>query len=140
MGIYGLSNEKFMCTYVANVSVCPKLIWINNSEKRLKFKGSFLKQEDNAPFSLNNVVNLFIDYDLDRWSRDINTSFTLKDWLFGTVKLTKNADTDKYKYSGYGAAFNSCSEFLLSDGRMQKNVIVFGADISLPVHIDSKHR
>ena len=135
-----MSNEKFTCTYVANVSVCPKLIWINNSEKRLKFKESFLKQEDNAPFTLNNVVNLFIDYDLDRWSRDINISFTLKDWLFGTVKLTKNADTDKYKYSGYGTAFNSCSEFLLSDGRMQKNVIVFGADISLPVHIDSKHR
>ena len=57
MGIYGLSNEKFMCTYVANVSVCPKLIWINNSKTRLKFKGSCLKQEDTALF----VVYLFID-------------------------------------------------------------------------------
>ena len=75
MGIYGLSNEKFMCTYVANVSVCPKLIWINNSKTRLKFKGSCLKQEDTAPF----VVYLFIDQDLDKSSRDVNTDFTLKD-------------------------------------------------------------
>ena len=31
-----------------------------------------------------------------------NTDFTLKDCLFGTVKITKNADPDKYSYSGYG--------------------------------------
>ena len=36
MGAYGLSNEKFTCTYVASISVCPKLIWINNSEKKIK--------------------------------------------------------------------------------------------------------
>ena len=27
-----LSNEKFTCTYVANVSVSLKLIWMNNSK------------------------------------------------------------------------------------------------------------
>ena len=32
----GLSNEKFMCAYVADVSVCQKLIWMNNSKIRLK--------------------------------------------------------------------------------------------------------
>ena len=48
-------------------------------KKKLKFKVSFLKQEDNAPFTLNDLVNLFIDYDLGRWSRDVNTGFTLKD-------------------------------------------------------------
>ena len=31
----GLSNEKFACTYIASVSVCPKLIWMNNSGIRL---------------------------------------------------------------------------------------------------------
>ena len=68
---------------------------MNNARLRLKFKGSCLKQEDKALFTPNNVVNLFIAYKLDRWSRELNTDFTLKDCLFGAVKLTKNADPDK---------------------------------------------
>ena len=34
--------------------------------------------------------------------------------------------------------FDSRSEFLLSDGSMGKNVIVFGADMNSSVHIDNK--
>ena len=82
---------------------------MNNSKIRLKFKGSWLKQEDKAPFTPNNLVNLFIVvklvklvilvklfiYELDRWPRNLNTDFALKDCLFGAVKLTKNADPDK---------------------------------------------
>ena len=33
--------------------------------------------------------------------RNLNISFTLQNCLFGSVKLIKNADPDKYKYSGY---------------------------------------
>ena len=36
----------------------------------------------------------------------------LKCCLFGAVKLTKNADFDKYSYSGYCVRFNSRSLFL----------------------------
>ena len=54
-----MPNEKFMCVYIANVIVCPKLIWMNNSRIRLEFKGSCLKQ-GTAPFTPNNVVNSFI--------------------------------------------------------------------------------
>ena len=32
--------------------------------------------------------------------RDLNTDFTLGNFLLGSVKLTKNADLDKYKYTG----------------------------------------
>ena len=36
-------------------------------------------------------------------SSNLNISdFTLENCLFGAVKLTKNADIDKYEYSGYG--------------------------------------
>ena len=72
----GLSNVKFTSAYVANVSVFPKLIWMN-TRIRLKFKGSCLKQEDTAPFTPNNVVNLFIVYELDSWSSDLDTDFSL---------------------------------------------------------------
>ena len=60
--------------------------------------------------------------------------------MFGTVKLPKNADPDKYKYSCYGIGFDSCSEFLLPNGSMGKNFIIFGADMSSSVHIDNKEK
>ena len=93
-----MSYEKFKPPYTANKSLSPKLIWYN-SRIKLKFKGSSLKQEDKAAYTPKNVVNLFIVYVLDTWSSDSSNEFTLKDCLFGTVKLTKNADADKYKYS-----------------------------------------
>ena len=61
-----------------------------NSRARLEFKGSCLKQ-DKALFTTNNVVNLYIFYELHIWSQDLNAEFTLKDCFFEAVKLTKNA-------------------------------------------------
>ena len=56
-----------------------------------------------------------------------------------TVKLTKNSDSDKYKCFGYGTRFDAHRFFSLSDGSgFGKNVIIFGADMSLLVHIDNK--
>ena len=54
--------------------------------------------------------------------------FTLNDCLFGGVKLAKNADSDKYVYSGYGIEFDSRSEFLLPESSVGKSVIKFGVD------------
>ena len=54
------------------------------------------------------------------------------------MKLTKNADPDKYKYSGYGIGFDSRSAFSLLDGSMGKTAIIFGVDMSSSVHIDNK--
>ena len=45
--------------------------------------------------------------------KKLNTDFTLNNYLFGSVKLTKTADPDKYKCSGYDIEFYSCSEFYL---------------------------
>ena len=41
-----------------------------------------------------NSYNSYNFYTLDRWSRDLDTDFTLRNRLFGFVKLTKNADPD----------------------------------------------
>ena len=60
--------------------------------------------------------------------------------MFGAAKLTKNADPNKYKYSGYDIGFDSRSEFLLPDSSMDKNVIIFGVDMSSSVHIDNKKK
>ena len=87
---------------------------------------------------LKNVTNLYISYTLNPQLRNLNTDFTSGNCLFGSVKLTKNADLDKYKYSGYGIGFNSHSEFSFTDGRFAKNVIIFGADMGSSGHIENK--
>ena len=71
-------------------SLSPKLNW-HMSKRREEFTGSCLKQ-DKVVFTPSNVVNLLIAYELDTWARDLNTYFTLKDCLLGTVKLTKRVD------------------------------------------------
>ena len=43
-------------------------------------------------------MNFFNVYELDRWSKDVNAEFILKDCLFGGVKVTKNSDRDKCSY------------------------------------------
>ena len=135
----GLSNEKRTLPYTANKNLSPKLVW-NKSRLILRFKEKCLKQEDQAPFTPDNVVHLFIVYELDGWLRDLSTDFTLTDCLFETVKLTKNADPDKYKYSSYGKGFDSRSEFSLPDGSIGKNAIIFGADMSSSVYIDNANK
>ena len=45
------------------------------------------------------VINLYISYTISPWLKYLNTDFTLNNCLFVSVKLNKNADPDKYKYS-----------------------------------------
>ena len=52
---------------------------------------------------------------------------------------TKDGDTDKYSYSGYGTGFDICSNFSLPDGSgFGKNVIILCADMSSSVYRDNK--
>ena len=99
-----MSNEKFKPPYTANKSLSPKLVWCNYKIK-LKFKGNCLKQENQAAFSQKNLVSFFIVYELVSCSLDLNTGFTLGDCFFGGVKLSQNADPDKYSYSDFGAGW-----------------------------------
>ena len=84
------------------------------------------------------VINLYICYTLGSQLKNLNTDFTLSNCLFGSVKLTKNADLDKYKYTSYNIGFDSRSEFLFTDGSYGKNVIIFGADMNSSVPVDNK--
>ena len=86
------------------------------------------------------VVNLFIVYELDRWSQDLNAKFTLKDCLFGNVKTTKSADPNTYSYSGFGIGFDSPSLFSIPNFDWGKNAIVFGVDMASSVHAKNRNK
>ena len=60
----------------------------------------------------------------------------MKNCLFGAVTLTKNADIDKYGYSGYGIGFDRRGGFSFPGGGYGQNVLIFGVDMSFTAHID----
>ena len=103
----------------------PLIKWYKNLNFCLIFKGSCLKQQK-ATYTHPNIIIYFIVYELDKWSQDLNSDFTLRDCLFQGVTLAKNADLVNYVYNGYSAGFNLHSEFSLPDGSVGKNVIIFG--------------
>ena len=83
------------------------------------------------------MVNIYIVYELRTSSSNINDP-TLKNCLFVAVTLTKNADIDKYRYSGYGIGFDRRSSFPFPGGGFGQNIIIFGADMNSSIHIDNK--
>ena len=84
-------------------------------------------------------MNVYIVYEI---SKTINISDypTLENCLFGAVKLTKNADIDKYGYSGCGIGFDRHGSFACPDTGLGKNVIIFGLDMSSSTKIDNRKR
>ena len=65
---------------------------------------------------------------------------TLKNCLSGVVTLTKNADIDKYKYSGFGIGFDRKPSFSFPGGRFGQNILIFGDEMSSFAHIDNKKK
>ena len=123
----GLSNESIKPPTRTNNSLTPELNYYGTKTK-VKFTRSCLKQSDHI-YTHKKVVNICIVYELAAFSlHDSNP--TIKNCLFGAVTLTKNADIEKYKYSGYGIGFDKRSSFSFTGG----------ADMSNSIHIDNKGR
>ena len=134
----GLSYESIKPPTTSNNSLSPAIDYFG-SKLRLKFWGSCLKQPDTLTYTHKTIVNIYIVYELGV-STSHNNDRTLKNWLFGAVTLTKNADIDKYKYFAYGIGFGRRGSFSLPGGGFGQNVIIFGVDMSFSAHIDDKKK
>ena len=88
---------------------------------------------------MKKIVSIYIVYELIGSSTH-SDDLTLKKCWFGAVSLSKNADIDKYKYSGYGIGFDRKSSFSYTGGRFGQNVLIFGADMSFSVHVDNRKK
>ena len=69
-----------------------------------------------------------------------NRDPTLKKCLFGAVTLTKNADIEKYGYSGYGIGFDRRSSFSFPGGVFVQNVLILWVNVRSSSHIDNKKK
>ena len=108
------------------------------TKTRVKFTGSCLKQPKPS-YTHKNEVNIYIVYEFGASSSHSDDP-TLKCFLFGAVTLTKNADIDKYGYSGYGIGFDRKSSFSFRGGGFGQNVIISGVDMSSSAHVDNKKK
>ena len=85
---------------------------------------------------MEQFVNIYTVYEISK-NYNISSYPTLENCLFGAVRLTKNADIDRYKYSGYGIGLNRHGKFTFGNG-CGRNCIVFGADLSTSSHANNK--
>ena len=128
----GLSNENID---PPTTSLSP-INYVGN-KIRVKFTGSCLKQSNKISYTHKTIVNIYIVYELSASSSHVNDP-TFKYCLFGAGTLTKNADIDKYGYSGYGIVFDRRGSYSFPSGRFGQNVLIFGVDMSFSAHIDNK--
>ena len=105
---------------------------------RLKFNRSCLKQPK-LQYTHGTTVNIYNVYEMGASDSNDNDP-TLKNCLFGSVTLTKNADIDKYGYSGYGIGFGRISVFSFPGVGFGQNVLIFVGDMSSCAHIDNKKK
>ena len=133
----GLSNEGIKPPTTSKNSLNPRLSY-NDTKIKIKFTGSCLKQSK-FTFTHKKVVNIYIVYELGA-SSSHDSDPAIKNCLFGAVTLTKNADIEKYKYSGYGIGFDRRSSFSFTGGGFGQNVLIFGADRSSSIHIDNEKK
>ena len=119
----GLSDESIKSSTTSDNSLAP-LIAYDDYNITVKCNGSILRQPK-ITYNHKKIINIYIVYELIASSSN-NDDPTLKNCLFGAVTLTKNADIDKYGYSGYGIGFDRRRSFSFAGGGYGQNVLTFG--------------
>ena len=134
----GLSDKTIKPYATSDNSLTP-LIDHYGSKVRLKFNKDCLKQPNNLTYDYGHKVNVYVVYEFGASSSNDNDP-TLKNCLFSAVTLTKNANIDKYRYSGYGIGFDRRSSFSFPGGGFGQNILIFRIDMSSSSHIDNKKK
>ena len=131
----GISNESIKPPITSDNSLNPESNYYG-TKTRIKFTKSCLKQSSHF-LTHKDIVNIYIVCELAASSLYVSDP-TLKKILFGAVTLSKNADIEKYKYSGYVIGFDRRSSYSFLGGGVGQNVLIFGAYMSTSIHIDNK--
>ena len=67
----------------------------NYGRMSVKFNGNYFVQNKVPHSNNNNVVNIYIVYNLDTITNARNTDYTIQNAFFGPLKITKNSDISK---------------------------------------------
>ena len=86
----------------------------------------------------NNVINIYCVYQIEPIENSRLSNFTVQNALFGAMQITKNIDTSKYKYIGYGICFDEGGIFSKGNINKGRNVIIFGVHENSLIHANNK--
>ena len=111
----------------------------------VSLSGSHFQQNKVIIPNNNNVINIYCVYKIDPIASTRDDTFTVQNALFRGMEITKNADTSKYNYKGYGICFDERGTFghTIREGNFDhpsnaRNVLIFGADMSFSVHATNR--
>ena len=140
--IYDTLNKNVLNS-VQNIKLIAPNIKNDGKGLHVSFSGNYFQQDIIA--IPNNVINIYCVYELDPIDVSRNNEFTIQHASFGAIEITKNANTSKYKYKGYGICFDESESFsdVSKEGNfnhttLARNIIIFGVDMSFSKHANNK--
>ena len=122
----------------------------NDGKMYVYLQGSHFQQNNvlasNNDHVINsNVIDIYIVYKLNPIASSRDDTFTTQNALFGAMQITKNSDTSKYDYKGYGICFDEGGQFdhTITEGGFAhttnvRNILIFGVDMSFSVHATNR--
>ena len=108
-GIYNYSSDSSMNAFANAKSNLPNLKI--DGRMHVHLSGNLFQQNKVIIPNNNNAINIYCVYKLDPIASSRDTSFTIQNALFGAMEITKNTDTSKYNYKGYGICFDEEGTF-----------------------------
>ena len=110
----------------------------NDFRRYVYLSDNYFQQNKVIIPNTNNVLKIYCVYQIEPISSSRDNTFTVQNVLFGAMQITKNADTDKYKYKGYGICFDEGGLFSIGNINNCRNVIIFGVRENSVVHSNNK--
>ena len=129
-----ISSTNMIAVKIANGELPD--INANNDDVYVYLSGNHFQQV--MPSFNNDIINIYCVYKLDQTSSSRDNTFTVQNALFGLMQITKNTDTSKYKYKGYGICFDEGGTFGIGNINNGRNVLIFGVHESSLVHANNK--
>ena len=135
-GIFNYLGNSNMNAVRDSKSVLPELK--NDGRMHVSSSGNHFQQNKVIIPNNNNVINIYCVYKIDPIASTRDDKFTVQNALFGAAEITKNVDTSKWSYKGYGICFDESGTFSKGNINNGRNVLIFGVHESSLVHANNK--
>ena len=132
-GIFSSSSNNMIAVKNASGKL-PRLGLVDDYYVNLS--GNHFQQDKTNVFNTynNGSTNIYCVYKLDSISSSRDSTFTVQNALFGSMQITKNANTSKYEYKGY----DEVGTFTIGNITNGRNVLIFGVHVSSLTHANNK--
>ena len=110
----------------------------NDGRMHVYLNGNHFQQNKVIIPNNNNVINIYYVYQIEPISSSRDNTFPVQNALFGAMQITKNTDTSKYKYKGYGICFDEGGLFSIGNINNARKEIIFEVHENSVIHSNNK--